>query len=328
MSEVFSASIATSSAWLQANLQAAFDGIPFAIVATGVLAAASAALLGTFLVVKGQAMLTDAISHGIVLGIAATYLVAHVTSGPWQLLGAGLIGLVTVLATEALAASRRVKRDAATGLVFPALFAAGVLLLSLYARDVHVDPHTVLLGEIGFVWLDRVAVAGLEVPRALLTLAIVLVVDVLYVLAFAKELVASAFDPVLARNLGLRPRLVHAGLLTLTSVTAVAAFDAVGVVLFVAFAIVPAVTGQLVANRFGGVMTVALLCAAGAALAGYPTAVAADVSIGGTMAALTGVPLVIALVATRLQRRRGGAPRDRPTGGRSGERALGIGEMS
>jgi len=118
-------SLASALPWSQGNLQALFDGIPFAIIATGVLAAASAALVGTFLVVKGQAMLTDAISHGIVLGIAVTYLVAHVTSGPWQLLGAGVIGLITVLATEALAASRRVKRDAATGLVFPALFAAG-----------------------------------------------------------------------------------------------------------------------------------------------------------------------------------------------------------
>lgn len=321
-------SLASALAWSQGNLQALFDGIPFAIIATGVLAAASAALVGTFLVVKGQAMLTDAISHGIVLGIAVTYLVAHVTSGPWQLLGAGVIGLITVLATEALAASRRVKRDAATGLVFPALFAAGVLLLSLYARDVHVDPHTVLLGEIGFVWLDRVAVAGIEVPRALLTLAIVLVIDTLYVLAFAKELVASAFDPVLARNLGLRPRLVHAGLLALTSMTAVAAFDAVGVVLFVAFAIVPAVTGQIVANRFGGVLAVALVCAAGAAVAGYPTAVAADVSIGGTMAALTGVPMLIALAFTRRARRGRGAKESRPARVQHGEGPLGIGKMS
>src|SRR5690606_12652287 len=246
-------------------LQPLLDDVAFTIIVTGVLTAAASALLGTFLVVRGQAMLSDAVSHGVVFGIAVTFLLTGAVSGPVQLLGAAAAGLLTVLLTEALAASRRVKRDAATGLVFPALFAAGVLLLSLYARDVHVDPHTVLLGEIGFVWLDRVAVAGLEVPRALLTLASVLVVDALYVLAFAKELVASAFDPVLARNLGLRPRLVHAGLLTLTSVTAVAAFDAVGVVLFVAFAIVPAVTGQLVANRFGGVMSVALLCATGAA---------------------------------------------------------------
>lgn len=305
---------------LLAHAQALFDAIPFAIVATGVLAASAASLVGTFLVVRGQAMLTDAISHGIVLGIAVTYLVSRVTSGPWQLLGAGLVGVLTVLATEALAAGGRVKRDAATGLVFPALFAGGVLLLSLYARDVHVDPHTVLLGEIGFVWLDRVAFAGLKIPRALLTLALVLVLDVLYVVAFGKELVAAAFDPVLARNLGLRPRLVQVGLLTLTSVTAVAAFDAVGVVLFVAFAIVPGVTGRLAARRFGGVLALAVTSAVLSALAGYPVAVAADVSIGATMAALTGVPLALALALHRVRARR------RPV--RTATHALGIGEMS
>src|SRR5690606_9145095 len=147
--------------------------------------------------------------------IAATFLVTGAVSGPVQLLGAAAAGVLTVVLTQALAASGRVRRDAATALVFPALFAAGVLILSLFARDVHVDAHTVLLGEIGFVWLERVAFLGLEVPRAPLVLAGVLLLDVVYVLLFYDRLVAGSFDPVHARLLGLRPDLTSLGLLVL-----------------------------------------------------------------------------------------------------------------
>ena len=283
-------------------MQALLDGVAFTVTVTGVLTAASAALVGSFLVVRGQAMLSDAVSHGVVLGIGATFLLTGAVAGPLQLIGAAAAGVLTVVLTQALAASGRVRRDAATGLVFPALFAAGVLILSLFARDVHVDAHTVLLGEIGFVWLERVAFLGLEVPRAPLVLAGVLLLDVVYVLLFYDRLVAGSFDPVHARLLGLRPDLTSLGLLVLVALTAVAALDAVGVVLFVAFAIVPAVAARLVAGRMAAVLGLAVAFGVAAALAGYPVAVLADVSIGGTMALLTALPLAGA-AGWRLARR-------------------------
>ncbi len=274
-------------------MQAMFDSVPFTVVATGILTAASTAQLGTFLVVRGQAMLSDAISHGVVFGVAIVFLLTGTVAGPLQLLGAAAAGLLTVLLTEWLSGSGKVRRDAATALVFPAMFAAGILLLNLFARDAHVDVHTVLLGEIGFVWLDRVSLFGLEVPRAMAVLSVVLVLNAAYVALFRKELTAASFDPMMARLQGLRPRLVTGGLLALTSVTAVAALDAVGVVLFVAFTITPAVVGRLVRQRLPGMLGVALLVGVGAALAGFPLAVRLDVSIGGTMALLTAAPLLL-----------------------------------
>lgn len=284
-------------------MQALLDDVGFVVALTGVLTAAASALLGSVLVARGQAMLTDAVSHGVVFGIAATYLLTGAVSGPVQLLGAAAAGVLTVVVTQALAASGRVRRDAATGLVFPALFAAGVIVLGLFARDVHVDTHTVLLGEIGFVWLERVPFLGLEVPRAPLVLAAVLLLDVAYVLAFWERLVAASFDPLHARLQGLAPEPTLLGLLVLMALTAVAALDAVGVVLFVAFAIVPAVAARLLAARMGAVTALAVAIGTAAALAGYPLAVAADVSIGGTMALLTAFPLAAA-AAWRLARAR------------------------
>jgi len=285
-------------------LQSLLDSPSFVIVATGVLTGASAALLGTFLVVRGQAMLTDAISHGVVFGVAVTFLLTGNATGPLQLLGAAGAGLLTVLLTEVLARSGKVKRDAATGLVFPALFAAGILLLGLFARDSHVDVHTVLLGEIGFVWLDRMPLLGLEVPRSLLVVSVAFLLNTTYLALFHKELTAAAFDPVLAELQGLRPRLVTGGLLGLTSFTAVAALDAVGVVLFVAFAITPAVVGRLASQRLPGMLLTALAVSAASAVIGYRVAVALDLSIGGIMALLTAAPLLVLMPLTAPRKRR------------------------
>lgn len=209
--------------------------IPVSIVATGALVGIAASLLGTFVVLRGTSMLADAISHSIILGIVLVWMATGQTSGPGQIVGVALAGLLTVVATEALARTRRMSDDAAIGLVFPALFSIGVLLLNVYARDVHIDAHTVLLGEIGFVWLDVVTVAGVQVPDALLWMALIALVDLAFVAAFYKELEIATFDPGLAAARGFAP-------------AAVAAFDAVGMVLFLAFVIVPPAAAWLLTD--------------------------------------------------------------------------------
>jgi len=267
-----------------------------AIVLTGMLVGTAAALLGPFLVLRQNAMLSDAISHSILFGIVMVWLLAGVASGPLQIFGAALTGVLTVWLTELLAGTGRMRDDAAIGLVFAALFSAGVLLLNLFARNAHLDMHSVLLGEIGFVWLDTVAWAGLDWPKALLWMGAVTVANAVFVGLFWKELKLATFDPVLARAFGMRPGLLSYGLLFLLSATAVAAFDAVGVVLFVAFVIVPPSAAYLLTDRLGPMVLIGIAIAWVSALVGHPVAVALDVSIGATMALMTGACLGAALV--------------------------------
>jgi manganese/zinc/iron transport system permease protein len=277
-------------------MSAVFSSIPAMIVLTGLLVGASAALLGSFLVLRGTAMLTDAISHSIVLGIVLVWLVTKQTSGPVMVLGAAAMGVATVFLTEALARSRLLRMDAAIGLVFPALFATGVLLIALNARNLHLDVDSVLLGEIGFVWLNTMPVAGVQVPVSVVTLAVVLVVNLAVVLALWKELKLASFDPGLAAALGLMPGLLHYLVLTLTSITAVAAFEAVGAILFVAFVIAPPASAWLLTRRLGAMVALSVALSALACGAGYGLAVFWDVSIGGMMALMTGVIFALALL--------------------------------
>jgi manganese/zinc/iron transport system permease protein len=265
-----------------------FANIPAMIILTGVLVGLCSATLGTFLVLRGTAMMTDAISHAIVLGIVLVWMATGQTSGPLQLLGAGLAGMATVAVAQGLARAKLVRIDAAIGLVFSAFFALGVLLINLNARNLHLDVDSVLLGEIGFVWLDTVTVAGLVMPRAIVVLTAVLALNLTFVLVLWKELKLSTFDPALAAALGFAPALVGLGLIGLTSITAVAAFDAVGVVLFMAFVIVPPATAFLLVRQLWAIMVLALAIAVLSAPVGYALAVYWDVSIGGMMALATG----------------------------------------
>lgn len=278
------------------SLEAFFADDTAMIVLTGALVGLAASLVGTFLVLRKTAMLSDAMSHSIVFGIAVVWLVTYASSGPIQIVGAALTGVLTVFLTELLTNTRRVKNDAAIGLVFPVLFAAGVLLLNVYARDVHIDTHTVLLGEIGFVWLDTMPVAGYDVPQALVWMGAVTLVNGAFVGLFYKELKLTTFDPTLASALGFAPTALFYLLLMLTSTTAVAAFDAVGAVLFVAFVIVPPATAYLLTDRLSVMLLLGCAVSVVASVTGYWSAVALDVSIGGMMAVMTGVCLTLAFL--------------------------------
>jgi len=283
-----------------------------AIVLTGMLVGAAGSLLGVFLVLRGNSMLSDAISHAILFGIAVVWLLTGATSGPVQIVGAALSGVLAVFLIESVVRTRRVRQDAAIGLVFPALFSLGVVLLNVFARDVHLDEHTVLLGEIGFVWLDQINVAGWVLPQSLATLAVVLAIDGLFIALFYKALKLATFDPELARTLGFMPTLLFYGLLSLVSGTAVAAFDAVGVVLFICFVIVPPAAAYLLTDRLAVMLFLAVAMAMASAPLGYVAAVALNVSIAGMMALATGGFLILALtlgprhglLARRARRRR------------------------
>lgn len=130
-------------------------------IVIGALIALSGALLGTFLLLRGMSLTTDAISHTVLLGVIVMFLITVKLlsmemdlSSPILIVGAAISGLVTVLLTELIHRSGIVKQDAALGLAFPLLFAIAILLISRYAEDVHIDTDSVMVGEVGIAWAD------------------------------------------------------------------------------------------------------------------------------------------------------------------------------
>ncbi len=127
----------------------------------GTLIAISGALLGTFLLLRGMALTSDAISHTVLFGIVVAFMImtgvlgqAPNPSSPWLIIGAAGAGVVTVVLTELIYRSGLVRQDAALGLAFPLLFAVSIILVSRFIEDVHLDEHAVMVGEIGVAWAN------------------------------------------------------------------------------------------------------------------------------------------------------------------------------
>ena len=107
--------------------------------------ASSCSILGTFLVLKSMAMISDAITHTILLGIVVAFFMVHDLSSPLLIVGAGIVGVLTVYLIELLNSTRLMKEDSAIGVVFPLLFSIAVILISKYASNIHLDVDAVLL---------------------------------------------------------------------------------------------------------------------------------------------------------------------------------------
>jgi len=260
------------------------------ILLIAVVTAVAASLPGTYLVLRRLAMVSDAISHAILPGIVVAFFATGDLSSPLLVAGAAATGVLTVALIEAVNRSRLVPEDAAIGLVFPALFALGVVLVSRYAGDVHLDTDAVLLGELAFAPFDRFAVSGRDLgPVALWTMGGILLINLAFIAVVFKELKLATIDTGLAAALGLKPALLHYGLMTVVSITAVGAFNSVGSILVVALMIAPPATAYLLAERFGPMLALSALTAAVAAAAGCGFAYLLDVSIAGAMASTCGV---------------------------------------
>lgn len=261
------------------------------------LTAAACAIPGVFLMLRGLSMLADAITHTILLGIVLAFFVTQSLTSPLLLVGAALMGVVTVWLTELLCGTRLLAKDTAIGVVFPFLFSVAVLLICRYTGSVHLDTDAVLLGELAFAPFDRLVVAGADIgARAVYVTGGLLLLNAAAMLLFFKESKLAAFDPVLAAVLGFSPVLLHYGLVTLVSLTAVGAFQAVGSVLVAAFLIGPPATAYLLTDHLPRLVWLSVLVGVASALLGYRAAIWLDVSIAGAMAVCVGVFFLLAAV--------------------------------
>jgi manganese/zinc/iron transport system permease protein len=282
------------------------------IVLVAGLVATACGLLGPFLVLRRVALMGDAVSHAVLPGIVATFLVFETRAPLPVILGAAVFAILCVLGIDALRATGLVRSDAAIALVFPALFSLGVLGVQRYAEDLHLDLDATIYGEIAFVPLQQWDVLGAIVPRALIIVGAVALANAVLVAALWKELKATSFDPAFSRTAGIPPNRLSRVLLVAVAVTAVTAFESVGAILVVTLLIVPASTAYLLCDRLWPMVAVTIGVGWVAAGGGYAGALALDASIAGAMGLVAAGCFAIALalspkhglVARRLRVRR------------------------
>lgn len=252
--------------------------------------AAACAIPGVFLVLRRMALISDAISHSILPGIVIGFFITQDLASPWLIIFAALSGILTVVLVELIQKTGLVKEDTAIGLVFPALFSIGVILIAQNANDVHLDVDAVLLGDLAFAPFDRLLVNNADWgPKGLWTISTILAITTALLILFYKELKVSTFDAGLSSALGISPFVMHYGLMSTASVTTVAAFDAVGAILVVALMITPAAAAYLLTTDLKKMLSLSVLIGIASALGGYWMARWLDASISGSITTVLGI---------------------------------------
>ncbi|MDC0604784.1 metal ABC transporter permease [Amylibacter sp.] len=190
------------------------------------------ALLSCFLVMKGWALMGDAISHAVLPGIVLAYII-----GAPLILGAFVAGIGCSLATGYLSNNCRVKQDSVMGIVFSGMFGLGIVLYVSVETNAHLD-H-ILFGNI----------LGVEQHELWTTGIISFGVSIVLILKW-KDWLLHSFDPVQARTSGLNVNLLHFGMLTALSLTIIAILSAAGLILAIGLVIAPGATAFLLVRKF------------------------------------------------------------------------------
>ena len=236
------------------------------------------AVLSCWLTLLGWSLMGDAVSHAVLPGVVLSYVIGLPFAVGAFVFGAAAVGLIGLVSRTS-----RVKEDAAIGVVFTGLFAAGLVLVSMVPSQV--DLFHILFGNVlGVSDADIAQVVGLGA----LTLLIIL--------ASWRTLVLYAFDSTHAHAIGISPRRIEALLLGLLALTVIVALQAVGIVLVVAMLITPGATAYLLTDRFSHMLWIAAAVGVGASVLGTYVSFHLDASTGGSIVCV----LTLVFIATYL----------------------------
>ncbi|WP_371177201.1 zinc ABC transporter permease AztB [Buchananella felis] len=258
----------------------------------GILAALICAVAGTWVVVRGMAFLGEAVSHGMLPGVAIAAV-----AGASPLLGAGVSALVMAMGIGWLTRRARLSQDTAIGIAFVIMLSLGVIIVSR-SRNFATDLTTILFGDI----------LAISTPELwILSGGLALTVALAFLLR--RPLTALALDQNLAKTLGMRPRLAQVALTILVTIAVVASYRAIGSLLVVALLVAPAATASLWARSIPAVMAWAALLGSAAVVVGLYISWFAATAAGASISVVSGMTfLVCAALRPAFSRRRAVEP--------------------
>ena len=251
-----------------------------------VVVAVPCALLSVFLVLKGWALMGDAMSHAVFPGIVLAYI-----AGIPLAIGAFIAGLFCAVATGYLDDNSRIKRDTLMGIVFSGMFGAGLVLYVSIQSEIHLD-H-ILFGDMLGVSLGDIA------QTAVIALGIALVIGLKW-----KDLLLHAFDPHQAKACGLNTTLLHYGLLCMIALTIVATLKSVGIILSISLLIAPGAIAILLTRQFSHALIMAVIMSMATSFMGVYLSFFIDSAPAPTIVVLFSLLFVITFIYSTLRDRR------------------------
>lgn len=275
-------------------------------VGAGLLAVVTAlacALPGVFVVLRRNSMLVDAVSHAVLPGIVIGYFLTRDLGSPVLVIGAALAGLVVVLGSEWLSRTGLLAGDAPQGLIFPALFSIGVILVSTDFANIHLDTHAVLVGDLNLAAFRQLTVEGVSLgPAYLYVMLAILAVNIGFLVAFYPKLKVTTFDPGFATSIGVRSGMLNTAFMFMVSLTVTAAFNAAGAILVIALMIIPPATALLLSRRLPVMFALTAFVAVAGSAAGFWIAYVLDAATSAGIAVFYGIVFAVTYVGVRARR--------------------------
>ena len=232
----------------------------------GILVGIICGIVGCFIILRGMALMGDAISHAVLPGVVIAYFL-----GVSFFIGAVVTGVLTALGIGYISQNSKIKHDSAIGIMFTAAFALGVVLITL-RRGTGVDLWHILFGNV------------LAVSQADLWMTFIIGVVVLTsIFLFYKQLLLSTFDPTMAQAIGLPTKLIHYLLMLMLSLVTVASLKTVGIVLVVAMLITPGATAYLLTNRLQVMLVLSVIFGVFSSIVGVYFSFVYDVATGASI---------------------------------------------
>lgn len=253
----------------------------FKAVVVSVVVGITLAIISCFLILKGWALLGDAISHAVLPGVVLAYILGI----PFGL-GAFLAAMLAVFLIAFIKNNSKIKEDAVMGIVFTTFFALGVMLISKIVSSV--DLSHVLFGE----------VLGISDESAWYT-AIILTLVSIVVLALRRIFMLFCFDPIHAQAIGMPLTLIHYGFLTLLAIAITGSIQTVGIILVIAMLITPGSTAFLLTKDFTTMIWIAVAASVFSALVGAYGSYYFDIATGGTIVFVQGVIFFLTLLYSK-----------------------------
>lgn len=250
---------------------------------TSIIVGIICGVIGSFIILRGMALMGDAISHAILPGVAISYIL-----GINYFYGAVVVGVLTALGIGVISEKSRIKSDAAIGIVFSASFAIGIILIT--TAESAIDLTQILFGNVLYV---RTMDMWLTIIIGIILLLVVII--------FFKELLISSFDETMAKVYGLKTRFIHYGIMVLLTLVTVASLQTVGVILVVSLLITPASTAYLLTNRLSTMVVLAAIFGALSSIIGIYFSYVYNLPSGPVIALAATAIFLIALVFSRKQ---------------------------
>lgn len=275
----------------------------FGTALLAVVTALACAVPGVFVVLRRNSMIVEAIAHAVLPGIVLGFMLTNDLQSPWLLFGAAVSGLLVVIGSEYLGRLGVLSGDAPQGLVFPALFSVGVILISSHIKNVHLCVDTVLVGDLNLASFEDLTIGGSNIgPRYLYIMTAVLLFNVVFLAANYRRLQLTTLDDEFARSLGMRTGVFNMVFMLTVALTITAAFHAAGALLVVGLIVVPAATAYLVSTRLSTMIWLTMVIAAVGATVGFWLAYVTNTATSAGLAVTYFLIFTMAFLGVRLHR--------------------------